>query len=96
MAIAIRNARSSTHSAMCGKTLLTQRPHWPCCLNANGDFMTSPGALVAAALSAEVDLLAVPLVELGLVVERVHLADAAVHEQLNDAAGPWPGGAGRR
>ena len=37
-------------------------------------------------LDAEIDLLPVPFAELGLVVERVHLADAAVHEELDDAA----------
>ena len=30
-------------SARCGKTLLTQRPHSPCCWNANGLFISLPG-----------------------------------------------------
>src|SRR5262249_18498541 len=38
-------------------------------------------------LESEIDLLAMPLDQLGLVVERVHLAHAAVHEELNNAAG---------
>ena len=29
--------------ATCGKTLLTQRPHWPCCWNANGRFHDRAG-----------------------------------------------------
>jgi hypothetical protein len=36
-------------------------------------------------LDPEIDLLGVVFDQFGLVVERVHLADAAIHEQLNDA-----------
>ena len=39
---------SSTHPARCGKTSLTQRPDCPCRRNGKGDFITFPGALVAA------------------------------------------------
>jgi hypothetical protein len=39
-------------------------------------------------LDAKIYLLAVPLDQLRLVVERVHLADAAVHEELDDPADP--------
>ena len=36
--------------------------------------------------NAEINLLIMPLIQLRLVVKRIHLADAAVHEQLHDAA----------
>jgi hypothetical protein len=29
------NAISSTIPAVCGSSSLTQRPHWPCCVNLN-------------------------------------------------------------
>ena len=86
----IRKARSSTQPARCGKTLLTQRPHWPCCLNSKGLLSTlkSAAELVtdsSLTLPPGVELLAVELCELGLVVEGVHRAGAAVHEQLDHA-----------
>ena len=43
--MAMKNAKSSTHAAVCGNRLLTQRPHWPCCLNSKDGFNTLPGSL---------------------------------------------------
>src|SRR5688572_19704467 len=41
--MAMRNARSSTQVAKCGKAVLTHRPDWPCCANSNGLRMMLPG-----------------------------------------------------
>src|SRR6516225_9726003 len=37
-------------------------------------------------LDAEIHLLPMPLLQLRLVVKRIHLTNAAVHEELDDAA----------
>ena len=83
---------SSTQLAKCGKTLLTQRPHSPCCVKLEGAFHHRKAGRSGDRLDplARIELLSVQLDELGLVVERVALADAAVHEELNDALGLGP------
>ena len=83
------NAISSTCSAMLGKISETQAPDWPCCANLNGDFISGPTWSVKKPvfLSKPVELLAVALLQLGLVVPGVDLARPAVHEQPDDALG---------
>ena len=64
-------------------------PHWPCWANLNGLRISAP------ALCEELDLagdlvevrLAVVLVERRLGIEQIHLARAAVHEQVDDGLG---------
>ena len=71
--------------------------------------MMLPGVLVGGLdVASRVEPLAVPSVQLGLVVERVNLAHAAVHEELDHPAGscamvqsaielgPWPERLARR
>ena len=82
---------SSTQPARCGTRSLIHLPHWPCCFHVHGLFMHAPGrALEQLDLAAGVELLAVPLDQRRLVVERVALAGRAGHEQLHDPLGPGP------
>ena len=84
-------------SARCGTRSLIHLPHSPCCLHAQGLFMhRARAALEQLDLAAGVERLAVPLDQLGLVVERVALAGRPRHEELHDPLGPAPDGAGRR
>ena len=86
--IECRKAMSSTQVARCGNRSLTHLPHWPYCLNFHFGPTTRPWFFVpAAAEGLDRDRLAVQLVQLRLVVERIDLAGTAVHEQEDDALG---------
>jgi hypothetical protein len=88
---------SSTHRGHVGKDAAHPAAALAMLLKFKWRFHHGAGtALVAAAVMPKSTLLAVPLFQLRLVVERVHLADAAVHEQLHDRASLWPGDATRR
>ena len=73
-----RKAILSTCRAMCGNSSDTHAPHWPCCANLNGDFISGPTWSVKKPvfLSKPLQLLAVALVQLGLVVPGIDLATA--------------------
>ena len=78
----------STCFARCGKTDADPAPALPVLLERERRLHQVAGRAGDAfglLAGAGVERLAVPLVEFRLVVERVHLADAAVHEQLHDA-----------
>ena len=72
---------SSMHLPISGKISLTSMPDCPHLWNLNGDLKSAPGFAVGLEPGR---LLAVPLRQFGLGVERIDLRRPAVHEQVDD------------
>ena len=100
----LTNVRSSTTSAMCGKSADTHAPDWPC-LRELADRPQQLGMFLgedihereSASLDERVgDRLAAIFLKLGLEVEELELAGAAGHEEVDHALGPRGEMAGMR
>ena len=88
------SAMSSTCCATCGNSSETSIPHCPYFLNVHGDGISPPGVPMRSPHLADAGhRLALALQQLGLGIEGVHLADAAVAEDRDHRLCLWPGSA---